>query len=365
MIKTCNTFLIVLAFLSTHVHAQDIINIDAKQRDALGITTAPLQTTTDYVGYQAPALVVIPPSQVHVVSTSQTGLINKVNAAVGDRIKQGMPLAEIKSPDLVMLQREYLQALTQAQLLKSQMDRDKSLFDEGIIAQRRYLETKSQYMESSAALDERKQALDLAGMDTTSIAKLRKTHKLSSTLSVNARHEGVVLERMAMTGTRVAANAPLFRIADLSQLRLDMRIPIKATQGLKTGDVINVTDYPVKAKLMLIGHEVDPGNQTVLVRSEITQGMDKIRPGQFLQANLTIQDNSPQYRIPAKALIRNGNQTMVFIVADRGFRPLAVHLLSQQDADAVISGDLSGNEHIAITGIAAIKGAWQGLGDGE
>jgi len=360
-----SALLTVLTFISSTVHAVDMINIDVNQRDALGIKTAPLQAATEYIGNQAPARVVIPPSQEHVVSTSQAGLVNKVNAAVGDNIKKGDLLVEIKSPDLIMLQREYLQALTQEQLLKSQMKRDQTLFEEGIIAQRRYLETKSQYMEASATLDERKQTLELAGMDATSIAKLRKTRKLTSTLSVNAQWKGVVLERMAVTGTRVEANAPLFRIADLSQLWLDMRVPISATQSLKPGSVITIKDTDVKAKLIMIGHEVDPGNQTVLVRGEVTQGIEKIRPGQFLEVQLTTQNGSTQYRIPAAALVRSGDQTVVFIEGNQGFRILPVRLLSQQGDYAVIAGDLSANDRIAVTGIAAIKGAWQGLGGGE
>jgi len=354
-----------LAFLVTNVHAADIISIDANQRDALGIKTVPLQITTEYIGFQAPAHVVIPPSQEHIVSTSQSGLINKVNVAVGDSVKKGTLLAEIQSPDLVMLQREYLQALSQEQLLKSQMIRDQTLFDEGIIAQRRYLEAKSLYQQASATLDERKQALELAGMDSSSIATLRHTRKLTSTLSVNARWEGVVLERMAVTGTRVEANAPLFRIADLSRLWLDMRVPISATQSLKPGSIITVKDIAVKAKLTMIGHEVNPGNQTVLLRADVTEGIEKIRPGQFLEVQLTTQNDSTQYRIPAEALVRSGNQTLVFIEVDQGFRILPVSLLSQQGDTAVIAGELSGNERIAVTGMAAIKGASQGLGGGE
>jgi len=365
MNKILKTTLTAFILVSTNVHSAALIKIDASQRDALGIKTAPLQAAAEYIGNQAPARVVIPPSQEHVVSTSQTGLVNKVNAAVGDNIKKGDLLAEIKSPDLIMLQREYLQALSQEQLLKSQMKRDQTLFEEGIIAQRRYLETKSQYMEASATLDERKQTLELAGMDISSITKLRKTRKLTSTLIVKAQWQGVVLERMAVTGARVEANAPLFRIADLSKLWLDMRVPITTTKSLKPGSVITIKDADVKAKLIMIGHEVDPGNQTVLVRGEVTQGIDKVRPGQFLEVQLTTQNNLTQYRIPAAALVRSGNQTVVFIESDLGFRILPVRLLSQQGDSAVIAGDLSITDRIAVSGIAAIKGAWQGLGGGE
>ncbi len=365
MNKTVSALVCTLALLSTHIHAADRINISASQRDVLGIKTAPLQAVAEYIGYQAPAHVVIPPSQVHIVSTSQAGLINEVNVAVGDSVTKGAVLAEIQSPDLVTLQRDYLQTLSQEQLLKTKMERDQTLFKEGIIAQRRYLETKSLYLEASAALDERKQTLELAGMNSTSITKLRKTRKLTSTLSVNARWEGVVLERMVVTGTRVEANAPLFRIANLSQLWLDMRVPISAAQSLKPGSLITVTDIPVKAKLIMIGHEVSPGNQTVLVRGEVTQGIEHIRPGQYLEAQLSTQDDSAQYRIPAEALVRSGSQTLVFVEVDQGFRALPVRLLSQQDQYAIIAGNLTGNERIAVTGIAAIKGAWQGLGGAE
>lgn len=365
MNKRFYVLLYVLLIFTVDIRAQDVINISVEQRQALGITTVPLQTAKSYIGHQAPALVVIPPAQLHVVSASQAGLIKKVNVAVGDKVNEATLLAEIQSPDLIMLQRDYLQALVQEQLQKTKMQRDQALYKEGIIAERRFLETKSLYLEASATLDERKQALELAGMHSADIGKIRKTRKLSSTLSLFAPGEGVVLERMAVIGTRVEINTPLFRIANLSELWLDMHVPISATQSLEPGGDISVVDVPVRATLTMIGHEVNPGNQTVLVRGKVTQGREKIRPGQYLNVQISSQNNSTQFRIPGDALVRSGQQTLVFVEVDKGFRQQAVRLLSQQDGVAIISGAMTGKERIAVTGIAAIKGAWQGLGGGE
>jgi cobalt-zinc-cadmium efflux system membrane fusion protein len=346
-------------------YAADDISISAAQHEILGIQTTALQMTSEFSGSRIPARVVIPPSNVRVVSAPQAGLITTLYVAVGDEVGEGTLLARIQSPDLVALQRDYLQKLTEQQLAKSQMDRDQALYKEGIIAERRYLETKSRYIQAAAALDERTQALQLAGMDTEGINQLRQTHKLSSTLVVKATLNGVVLERMSDTGQRVQATAPLFRIANLEELWLDMRIPLSDAQGLSPGSLVTIPGYPSEARLTKIGHEVDPDNQTVLLRGEVTKGAQHLRPGQFLEAQLSSASSAHQYRIPSEAVVRSGEKTVVFVQTQQGFKATPVRLLSQQDGYSVITGELNGDERVAIAGVAAIKAAWQGLGGGE
>ena len=68
------------------------------------------------------------------------------------------------------------------------------------------------------------------------------------------------------------------------------------------------------------------------------------------------------FSIPKSALARQGADSVVFVQRDGGFSAMPVNVISEQGEQAVVDGKFTGNEKIAVTGIAAIKGAWIGLG---
>ncbi|HKJ88220.1 MAG TPA: efflux RND transporter periplasmic adaptor subunit, partial [Gammaproteobacteria bacterium] len=103
---------------------------------AMGKVTAGNQVQTDTL----PAKVVIPPDQERVISAPQGGLVSSLHAATEETVTAGDLLAEIRSPDLIRMQRDFLQAHSARELARAARDRDKQLFDEGIIPERRYQE---------------------------------------------------------------------------------------------------------------------------------------------------------------------------------------------------------------------------------
>jgi hypothetical protein len=98
------------------------------------------------------------------------------------------------------------------------------------------------------------------------------------------------------------------------------------------------------------------------LRAEITSGTEKLSPGQFVEAVIGLGGEAQYFSVPKSALSRQGAETMVFVQTKTGFSPVKVKVISEQGGDAVVDAKLKGNEKIAITGIAAIKGAWLGLG---
>jgi hypothetical protein len=68
------------------------------------------------------------------------------------------------------------------------------------------------------------------------------------------------------------------------------------------------------------------------------------------------------FSVPKSALARQGADTVVFVQNKAGFTALNVRVISEQGDEAVVDAQFKGNEKIAITGIASIKGAWLGLG---
>lgn len=342
------------------VEAAHEIAVSVEQIRHLGITLAKVAPAHTVMTDRVPAQVIIPPEQERVISSPQAGLVTSLRAAIGDEVKAGQVVARIESPELVTLQREFLQAAADLRLADADLKRDAQLFKEGIIAQRRYLQTRNRFEQATARVDERRQALRLAGMDSRAVSKLERDRKLSSTLDVRAPIAGAVLEQMAVVGQRVDRAAPLYRVGKLDPLWLAIRVPLDRLGKLGPGAEVALPCTGASAVVTVVGRNVDPNNQTVLVRAEVHNAAGCVRPGQFIQVRMALLGADRQWRVPSVSLVRSGDVTLVFVKTAEGFRPQPVEVLGRDAGYSVVRAELVGDEEVAASGLAAIKAIWLG-----
>jgi len=351
-------------FNVTALYAADDIALSAQQAQALGIVSAPVQRQDAAPGIGLPAQVVVPNNQMHIVSAPTDGLVQAMLAAVSEEVKRGQVLARLQSPALIEAQRVFLQAAARAELRRGNFRRDEELFREGIIAHSRYLATKNEYAEAAAELAEREQLLSLYGMSAPAIKQLRDARALSSAVEIVSPIGGVVLEQLAVAGQRAEATAPLYKVASLSPLWLEIAAPLSGVA--REGDKISVPAYQSAGKVLSVGRGVDSANQTVMVRAEVTEGAERLRPGQQVEVLIEATGSAmEQWVAPNQALVRRDNQVYVFVQTPEGYRAQAVTVVNAAAETSTIQAPLRGDERIAVRGVVALKGAWQGLGGGE
>lgn len=351
---------------ATTSHAGDQIAVTAKQQQSLGIETAPLAGQKGAGDLSVPGRVVIPNGQIQAVSTPLAGLVQRMLVTTNDAVKKSQLMATVSSPMLLEAQRDYLQAATQVQLAQSSVKRDEQLFKEGIIAEGRYLAARSNHVQAAASFAEKRRALQLYGMSDSALARL-SAGALSSNLEITAPFDGAVLEQMVTVGQRAEAATPLYKVAKLEPLWLELQLPVAMADRVAPGAAITIPAYQAAGKLVSIGRNVNPANQTVMARAEIGAGAKNLKAGQFVEANVAArQDTSAtHWRIPTTALVRQQQKAYVFVRTPGGFRPQEVSVLGESADGVAISGNLQGNETIAVKGVASLKASWMGLGGGE
>lgn len=359
-------FLLMSMLYAALSSAGEEVSISAQQAQALGVATAPLRKQNAAAGTGLPAQVVIPNNQMHIVSAPTDGFVGGMMVAVNQEVKQGQVLARLKSPALIEAQRAFLQAATRAALQRENLRRDEQLFKEGIIAKSRYLTTQNELTQTAAELAEREQLLSLYGMSVPAIQQLRDKRTLTSAVEIVSPIGGVVLEQMAMVGQRTEAAAPLYRVASLAPLWLEIAVPLARLGQINQGDTITVPAYQAIGKVLSVGSSVGSANQTVMVRAEVSEGAQRLRPGQQIEV-LIATPSSPtaQWEVPNQALVHQAGGVYVFVQTPGGFRAQAVTVVNAAAETSTIQGPLRGDEHIAVRGVVALKGAWQGLGGGE
>lgn len=347
--------------------AGQAINMTPAQIKTLGIETSKIESQANATSQRLPGEIVVPIEQARMVSAPQPGLIDQVMVAAGQQVKQGQVLAHLSSPELVALQRDHLQALSQQRLSENAYKRDTELYKDGIIAERRYLTTESSHAEINALLNERRQALRLSGMSPQAIKQLESSGTYTNGVSLAAPIDGVVLEQMVTAGQRVDSATPIYRIARLSPLWLEMHVPTQALAGIKLGMAARVSGTDANGKVIAIVPSINKLDQTALVRVLLNKGTNALSPGQMVEAEIAQTSGSKNsFSIPKNALIQmsnnKANQAFVFVQTKNGFEAHPVNVLGSMGNQVLIAGDFAGNEQIVTAGTATLKAKLQGIG---
>lgn len=352
---------VVLAFapLASAADRPGRFAVAKSQIQALGIQTAPLQSQTGSVKASFPAQVVVPPNREQIVSAPLAGLAVQLFVQQNQVVKQGTPLLRLVSPELGQLQLQLLQAGARAALARQTAQRERALFDEGIIPQRRVQETQAALQESNAALSQAKAALRLAGMPAADINRIAASGKPQDSITLTAAQAGIVTEIAVRPGQRVEAATALLHVAQTDSLWLDIQIPVSEGTNWQAGTRVKVQGRDVTARILSTSPTVSSSSQTVVLRAAIEGKSGLVRPGEFVTVELPVAAATQDgWDVPLSAVAHDGNQAYVFVRRPDGFEATPVKLTASAGQQVRVQGQLKTGEQIAVSGVVALKGAW-------
>ncbi|MGD8323242.1 MAG: efflux RND transporter periplasmic adaptor subunit [Gammaproteobacteria bacterium] len=335
--------------------------LDGEQIRRLGVEFAAPQSATTLTVANAPAEIVIPPVRQSVASTPVDGLVASLHVAVGDVVERGQPIAEILSAEYMDMQRRYLDTAVAEELAAAQMERDEGLYADGIIADRRMQETRAAAQSAGLALSQARQQLRMAGLDDAAIGRLETGRALNSVLTLVAPLAGAVIEQYAGVGSSLDTLAPVLKLADLSELWLEVRLPQEVAARVDDSMQIRaVTNHQMlTGTIIAIGQVVDASTQTVLVRAAVDNSAGHLRAGQFLTAEVVARSRGQgALAVPNGAVTREGGESFVFVRRESGVEPVRVNLLAEGSDQVFIESGFGADARIAISGVSALKALW-------
>ena len=369
----------VLAFTVAAIclpaRAADEFAVTAAQMQSLGVTVQRLGEPTAIRGQAYPARVVLPPSAEQVVSAPMAGLIDKLLVAENDSVKPGQALLRLISPELGELQLKLLESATKSALSEKTLKREQSLFAEGIIPERRVQEAAASVEADRARLRHSEKALTLAGLDSASIKRIMQGGALQDGLLITAKAAGSVLALSVKPGQRVAQTDPLLRLANLSQLWLDVQIPADRRDQLRLkGGVMTVLQREATATAMSVGSMVSD-SQTVSLRAQVVKGAERLRVGEYVQVEVPFAversgdkasgTSERSWTVPVPSVVRQGDKAYVFVRSSKGFVAQEVTVINSVGQSVQVRGPLAATQEIASGSVIALKAAWLGKGEGK
>jgi Cu(I)/Ag(I) efflux system membrane fusion protein len=266
------------------------------------------------------------------------GRIDRLNVnKVGEYVSRNRPVAEVYSPDLVAAQQEYPLALKSRDQLKNSSVQAISQCGEGLVASAR-------------------QRLKLMGVKGAQIAALEKSGEPDIRLPVYTPLSGIVIDKIALEGQYVNVGDPLFTIADLSTVWVEVEVYEADFPFIKIGQRVDIVSqsYPgttFRGRVAFVYPFLDPKTRTVRVRVELTNPGLKLKPDMFVNASVKVPLGE-SLAVPVAAVMDTGQRQTVWVEVKPGvFEPRDVKTGARVgDSVQILSGLFRGDKVAASGG---------------
>lgn len=334
---------------------------DAVILSAQQIADAGIEVTRPTVGGEAGAIELSAtiegdPQGVQVVSASVGGRLVSLTRNLGQPVGRGDPLAVIESREAASLKAEVEAARARAALAQTNLRREQRLFAERVSPEQDLVAARTAATEASIALRLAQQQLSATGSGGGALNRI----------AVRSPIAGQVIARSATLGQTVAADAELFRVANLSKVTVATSLVPTDAGRVKPGARVEVTaaGRRQEGRVTFVSPILDETTRLVPVIVTLDNGGSTWRVGETVNVSILVPATGDRtVAVPSAAVQMIEDKSFVFVRTSTGFRATPVTLGRTNGGQVVVTSGLTGSERIASTNSFTLK-AELGKGDG-
>jgi membrane fusion protein, heavy metal efflux system len=247
-----------------------------------------------------------------------SGRVVAIHTQLGAYVKKGQLLMEVQSTDISNAFNQYLKAVNDERLARTQDERAKILYEKGAIAKSQLEIADDGEQDAKMDLTAAEQQLHFLGVDPANP---------SLTAKIYAPATGVIISQnvtaAAATGVTFAGSATAFTIADLSQLWIICDVYENDLPMVHVGQTadIRLNAYPDRVITGTIGEIdaiLDPSIRTAKVRIQVANPDHLMRIGMFATATFHGRKLQDHRSVPATAILHLHDRDWVYVPAGDG-----------------------------------------------
>ena len=272
-----------------------------------------------------------------IVKARVPGELQGLTVREGDRVEAGQVIARVESTEYADRVRQAQQqadaAKAQVEIAQRQVDNNAALVRQGFISK-----TAADNSLASLNTAQANHRAAQAGIDV-----LRKS--LADTV-LRAPISGQVSQRLAQPGERVAPEARIVEIVDLSRLELEASISPADSVAVRVGQQallrIEGVAQPVAATVARINPSAQPGSRSVLIYLTVA-AQPGLRQGLFAQGQLAIETQRA-LAVPLNAV--RTDKPLPYVQVVEGDR------IAHRTVQTGVRGEVDGELWVAVQGVA-------------
>ncbi|OZV70634.1 efflux RND transporter periplasmic adaptor subunit [Winogradskyella aurantia] len=259
----------------------------------------------------------VPPQNKSMISTFVAGYIYNTPLLVGDFVSKGQLLVALQNPEYIEIQQNYIEIGEQLVYLKSEYQRQKTLFDENITSEKNYLKAQSLYKSNLAHFNSLKKKLQMMNISPTNV----EAGNISSVIKIYAPIEGYVTKVNVSNGAYVSPNDVILEIVDTEHIHLELSVFEKDIMKVKKGQKIEfkipeASDDLFQAEVHLVGTTIDQTTRRVKVHGHVDNEKNQFIVGMYVNAEILVNVDSA-LGLPMTAIIKDGEASYVYAVKDK------------------------------------------------
>ena len=268
------------------------------------------------------------------------GRLTGISVRSGDRVKAGQPImaidpahqqASVDSQRATERQKKAVFDYNTAQL-----DRQKKLFEAGIISRDLFDQAQRSYDDSNADYE-------------AAVASRKTQEEQLAYYTIRAPFDGVIGDVPVHVGDYVSSSTQLTTVDENKDLEAYIYVPTERASQIRMGleiDLLDTTGKMLeKSKIDFISPQVDNTLQGILVKAPVHFGLEVLRNAQLVKAKV-VWSTAPMAVVPVLAVTRQGGQSFVFVARQQNGMFVAAQI-------PVTLGDTVGNSYSVTSGLNA------------
>lgn len=259
----------------------------------------------------------VPPQNRASISTFMSGYISKTPLLIGDKVTKGQLLVTLENPEFVELQQQYLEIAEQLNYLKSEYNRQQTLYKENITSEKNFLRSESTYKSSLAHYNGLKKKLSMLNINPAQVEK----GQISSTINLYAPIDGYVTKVNVSNGMYVTPSDAIMEIIDNDHIHLELSVFEKDIINVEKEQKIHfripeASNKFFEAEVYLVGTSIDEKTRIVKVHGHILNEEDyNFIVGMFIEADI-ITDSTTNMALPNDAILEVDNAYYALVLTN-------------------------------------------------
>ncbi len=262
------------------------------------------------------------------------GQVKSIDASEGNPVSAGTPLATIDSDQIRFLldakKAQARQAKLEADLAHTNLKRVEELFSQNLVSQ--------SAMDSSRAwagiMDARYEELE---------AQRKSLERDLKNCTISAMYNGYTGQKLVDVGEWVNPGEPVFEMVDLSKIRVKVDLPERYFGNISTGAEAEIVasgngGEVMRGEVTGIAPNANAETHTFPVIIEVENTDGKLGGGMLVRTSLWMDNTFKSLAVSKDAIIRQGDQTMVYTVNEGKAAPIQVITSSTEGKMIAVKG---------------------------
>ncbi len=311
--------------------ALDVVEMDADKAQLHGITTKKSGPGTLMVTLFSRGKIVMHPDRFAHILPKVPGVAREARKNMGDAVEKDEVIAVLESREMADIKADYLAALEKEKLASSLFEREARLYDKKVSSEQEFLNSKFSFEGAKINAQLARQKLFAIGLSEKEISQMANQSDADFRLyEIRAPIGGAVIDRHITYGEYIEDTTPIYEIADLSRVWVEIGVYPKDLGKVKEGQIVTIShpndQLSAQGKIIYLSPVIAEDTITAKAVAELENLNGEWKPGSFVKVEILTDHIAAPVIVSKESVQIVDGEAVVFIRTPEGFQKNQVQL---------------------------------------